>query len=141
MTVIPGNLASRLKELLSKSYSPYSRFPVSAIVVDEDGREYTGVNIENSSYGLTVCAERVAIFKAVSEGARKIKRVYVASTPEEPAPPCGACLQVLAEFADGDAEIILYSTTSGKTLKYRLNELMPLRFKFNNIEHYYNKLS
>ncbi len=130
MATIPSRIASTLRSLLTKSYSPYSRFPVSAIVVDSKGRYYTGVNVENASYGLTMCAERVAVFKAVSEGSRKIKRVYVASVSRDPAPPCGACLQVIAEFADDDTEIILYSARSGKTLKYKLNDLLPVRFKF-----------
>lgn len=80
------------------AYAPYSRFRVGAAVLTEDGSVYTGANIENASYGLSHCAERVAIHKAVSEGHRKIDTVAVVVNGEEPAMPCGACRQVMAEF-------------------------------------------
>jgi len=85
------------------SYSPYSRYPVGAAVLAESGRIYTGCNVENASFGLAICAERVAIFNAVSHGEKKLRAVCVAA---KSARPCGACRQVIIEFALKDAEII-----------------------------------
>ncbi|MFZ8822844.1 MAG: cytidine deaminase [Desulfurococcales archaeon] len=117
-----------LLKIMGNSYSPYSRFRVASAVMCSDGRIFTGVNVENSSYGLSVCAERVAIFKAVSEGCREITKVYVMSDYSEPIPPCGACLQVVSEFSrSGDVEIIMYSP-KGSSIKRKLSELLPLRF-------------
>ena len=118
-----------LLEAIKNSYSPYSRFRVASVVMCEDGRIYTGVNVENSSYGLSMCAERVAVFKAVSEGCRTISKVYVISDHDKPIPPCGACLQVIAEFSpEGDTEIIMLSP-SGETVKKRLTEMLTTLFK------------
>jgi cytidine deaminase len=101
------SLISKLIEMAKKaqknSYSPYSRYPVGASVVGESGKIYTGTNIENASFGLSICAERVAIFKAISSGERKIKDVCVVA---KSATPCGACRQVIMEFADKDANVI-----------------------------------
>src|SRR5512143_1656619 len=88
------------------AFAPFSKFKVGAAVEDEDGGIHTGCNVENATYGLTVCAERVALFKAISEGARKFRRVAVAADTEVLTPPCGACRQVLWEFC-GDVEIVL----------------------------------
>lgn len=119
---------SRLRSLIERSYSPYSGFRVASIVVDEEDRAYPGVNVENASYGLTVCAERVAIFNAITNGARRIKKIYVASETREPVPPCGACLQVMAEHGSPDMEVILVSLTSGAIRRYRLKDLLPHAF-------------
>ncbi len=132
MDVTP--LFSRMRRIIEHSYSPYSRFRVAALVFDEEGREYPGVNVENASYGLTVCAERVAVFNAVTHGARRIRRVVVASETEEPVPPCGACLQVIAEHGDDDTEIILLSLKSGASRVYRLRDLLPVRFTGSSLE-------
>ena len=121
-------IVSRLRSLIKNSYSPYSGFRVASIVVDGDGNMYGGVNIENSSYGLTMCAERVAVFNAITSGARRIRKVYVGTEVSPPAPPCGACLQVISEFGDADTEIILVSLKTGETIKYRLEDLLPVRF-------------
>jgi len=91
------------KKAQKNSYSPYSRYPVGATVVGESGKIYTGTNIENASFGLSICAERVAIFKAISAGEKKIKDICVVA---KSATPCGACRQVIMEFADKDAKII-----------------------------------
>ena len=104
----------------------FSNFKVGAAVVDVDGRIHTGCNVENATYGLTVCAERVAIFKAISEGARGFSRVAVVADTENLTPPCGACRQILWEFC-GDVEIVL-SNLAGKTETLRLGTLFPRAF-------------
>lgn len=108
------------------AYAPFSKFQVGAALEDCDGRVWTGCNIENATYGLTVCAERVAVFKAVSEGARKFKRVAIAADTECPTPPCGACRQILWEFC-GDVEVIL-ANPRGATETFRLRDLFPRPF-------------
>ena len=99
MTPDQKKLVEAALKVLPHSYSPYSRFPVAAAIQTEDGRVFTGINVENASYGATVCAERVAVFKAVSEGARKITAVSVVTETEKPCCPCGLCRQVIAEYS------------------------------------------
>jgi cytidine deaminase len=106
--------------------APFSRFQVGAALEDETGRVHTGCNVENATYGLTVCAERVAVFKALSEGVRKFRRIAVAADTDDLTPPCGACRQILWEFC-GDAEIILVNPR-GKTETYQLKDLFPKPF-------------
>lgn len=108
------------------AYAPFSKFKVGAALEDSAGRVHTGCNVENATYGLTVCAERVAVWKAISEGARKFRRVAVAADTEELAPPCGACRQILWEFC-GNVEIALVNPR-GKTETYRLQDLFPKPF-------------
>jgi cytidine deaminase len=108
------------------SYSPFSGFKVGAAVLADDDRVYSGTNVENSSFGLTVCAERVAIFNAVSAGARTIKAVLVYADATVLTPPCGACLQVVNEFGT-NPEIILASDR--ETCRYRLRDLLPQGFR------------
>jgi len=118
-----------LLKIMVNSYAPYSGFSVASAVICSDGRIFTGVNIENSSYGLSMCAERVAIFKAVSEGCREIVKVYLVSDYREPIPPCGACLQVISEFSRSqDVEVVMLSP-SGAVIRRRLTELLPVRFR------------
>lgn len=113
---------------LKYSYSPYSKFPVSAVLLTVEGNVYTGVNIENASYGLTVCAERVAIFKAVSQGEREFKKIVIVGKDGNGLPPCGACRQVMMEFSP-KMEVILYSVDEEKFLIYKVEELLPLAFE------------
>ena len=95
------------------SYSPYSKFPVGAAILAEDGRIFTGCNVENRSFGLTNCAERTAMFKAVSEGTKKILAVAIAAPlADYPVGPCGACRQVLTEFGDESVPVIFGSKTA-----------------------------
>lgn len=108
------------------AYAPFSNFKVGAAVEDEAGRIHTGCNVENATYGLTLCAERVAIFKAISEGARKFRRVAVAADAPKLTPPCGACRQILWEFC-GDVEITLVNPR-GETAVWRLKDLFPEPF-------------
>jgi cytidine deaminase len=108
------------------AYAPFSKFKVGAAVLTASGRVFSGSNIENSSYGLTICAERVAIFKAVSAGQCGIKALLVYADTAQLTPPCGACLQVINEFSE-NPEVVLSNGRSTKT--YRLRELLPLGFK------------
>jgi cytidine deaminase len=108
------------------AHAPFSNFKVGAAIEDDAGRIHTGCNVENATYGLTVCAERLAVFKAVSEGARKFTRVAVAADTDLLTPPCGACRQILWEFC-GDIELILVNL-QGKTERFRLKDLFPRPF-------------
>jgi cytidine deaminase len=108
------------------AHAPYSKFKVGAAIEDDTGRIHTGCNVENATYGLTICAERVAVFKAISEGARSFKRVGVVADTDTLTPPCGACRQILWEFC-GDVEIVL-ANLSGKSETLRLGGLFPRPF-------------
>jgi cytidine deaminase len=108
------------------AHAPYSKFRVGAALEDTSGRVHTGCNVENATYGLTLCAERVAVFKAISEGARAFRRIAIAADTETLTPPCGACRQILWEFC-GDIEIALVNLR-GKSEVLRLKELFPRAF-------------
>jgi cytidine deaminase len=108
------------------AHAPFSRFKVGAALEAEDGTIITGCNIENATYGLTICAERVAVFKALSEGHRAFRRIAIVADASEPTPPCGACRQILWEFC-GNLEVILANLTE-ETGQYRLADLLPLPF-------------
>ncbi|MGI5921067.1 MAG: cytidine deaminase [Syntrophomonadaceae bacterium] len=114
------------RKALNNSYSPYSGFKVGAALLTEDGRIYSGVNVENASFGLTVCAERIAVFKAVSEGQREFVALAVASSGDAFIYPCGACLQVLAEFSP---QIKIFVTNQqDEYQEYHLSDLLPSIF-------------
>jgi cytidine deaminase len=104
----------------------YSRFKVGAALEAADGTIITGCNVENATYGLTMCAERVAMFKALSEGYRTFRRVAVVADTKAPTPPCGACRQILWEFG-GDLEVIL-ANLRRETGRHQLKDLLPLPF-------------
>lgn len=108
------------------AYARFSNFKVGAALEDADGRVHTGCNVENATYGLTVCAERVAIFKAVSEGVRKFRRIAVAADTPTLTPPCGACRQIIWEFC-GDIEITLVNL-QGASETLRMKDLFPRPF-------------
>ena len=112
--------------------APYSGFKVGAALESADGTIVTGCNIENATYGLTVCAERVAMFKALSEGHTTFRRIAVVADTEAPTPPCGACRQILWEYG-GDLEVILANLTR-ETGRHRLSQLFPLPFDRRNLE-------
>src|ERR1035441_2848534 len=119
--LIASALAARLH-----AFAPFSKFLVGAAIEDSDGRIHTGCNVENATYGLTLCAERVAVFKAISEGVRKFRRVAGAADTENTTPPGGPCRQILWEFC-GDVELVLVNLR-GKTETYRLKDLFPKPF-------------
>ncbi len=108
------------------AHAPFSKFKVGAALEDQTGRIFTGCNVENATYGLTVCAERVAVLKAISEGARKFTRIAIAADTDVLTPPCGACRQILWEFC-GNAELILVNL-QGKTESLRMKDLFPRPF-------------
>jgi cytidine deaminase len=113
------------------AYAPFSKFKVGAAVLTAKGRIFSGCNIENSSYGLTICAERVAIFKAVSDGQYEIHALLVYADTPKLTPPCGACLQVISEFSE-NPEIVLSNGRSTKT--YHLRQLLPHGFRLARTE-------
>ena len=108
-----------------RAYAPYSKFLVGAAVRAESGKIYTGCNVENASYGLTVCAERNALFSAVGAGERKFTALCVVGDTEEPISPCGACRQVVAEFK---VPCIILANLKGDVKEYTLEELLPYGF-------------
>jgi cytidine deaminase len=108
-----------------QAYAPYSRYRVGAAVEGEDGSVFAGCNVENASYGLVMCAERVAIGAAVAAGVRQFRRVVVVSDSEPPAPPCGACRQVIFEFAP-DAEVLAVGPRSSH--RWTMRDLLPAAF-------------
>lgn len=112
---------------LKQAYSPYSCLTVGAALECEDGSVFLGCNIENAAYGDTVCAERVAVYKAISEGRRKFRRIAIAANTGSYCMPCGSCRQVLAEFSP-EMEI-LCAREDGRYVSYRLSELLPKRFE------------
>ena len=124
-------LARLARQARKHSFSPYSHFRVGAALLTKSGRIYTGCNIENSSYGLTVCAERTALFKAVSEGERKFIAIAVASDGGESTPPCGACLQVIMDLA-GDIDVIMVGGR-GSVKVIPMRELLPFPFGASNL--------
>ena len=119
-------LVDTARQARGRAFAPYSNFKVGAALETADGTIVTGCNIENSTYGLTLCAERVAVFKAVSEGHRTFVRIAVVADTREPTPPCGPCRQILWEFC-GDIEIILANLTDEEG-RYQLKDLLPLPF-------------
>jgi len=108
------------------AHAEFSHFKVGAALEAADGSIVTGCNVENATYGLTICAERVAMFKALSDGHRQFRRVVVVADTEAPTPPCGACRQILWEFG-GDLEVIL-ANLEHETGRHRLSDLLPLPF-------------
>lgn len=118
-------LRQRAVEASNESHSPYSKAKVGSAIVTTDGKVFDGCNIENSSFGGTVCAERVAIWKAVSEGHKQLKKVYVYT--EAGWPPCGLCRQVMSEFAAPDLEVII-GDAKGNEQIWKFNDLLPLAF-------------
>jgi cytidine deaminase len=118
-------LVSAARAAQQQAYAPYSRFHVGAALESEDGRVFVGCNVENASYGLTICAERAAVCAAVSAGARRFRRAVVVSDTDPPAAPCGACRQVLAEFG---RDFRIDGVGSAASITWTVGELLPAAF-------------
>ncbi len=118
---------------MGRAYAPYSGFPVGAAVLADDGAMFLGVNVENASYPLGMCAERVAVGTAAAAGVRRLAAVAVASQGEPPATPCGACRQVLAEF--NPSLVVLVGGASGPWARYTLDQLLPHPFLHGGARH------
>ena len=114
-------------ETSKKAYVPYSHFPIGAVLVAKNGQIFTGVNIENASFGLTNCGERTAIFKAVSEGVTDFEELIIYGETEQPVSPCGACRQVMAEFFSKDLKVTLVAKDKS-TVVMTVRELLPYSF-------------
>ena len=121
-----GRLVAAARAAREHAVADFSRFKVGAAIETETGEIITGCNVENASYGLTICAERVAIFKALSEGKRSFRRIAVVADTPSPTPPCGACRQIIWEFC-GDIEVIIANLTA-VSATLRMKDLLPLPF-------------
>ena len=115
-----------------QAYAPYSRFAVGAAVQAKSGVIYSGCNVENVSYGLTMCAERIALFQAIAAGEREFSLLAVVADTPQPVAPCGACRQVMAEFG---VDTIVLANLAGDVSVYRLEELLPAAFRRETIQH------
>jgi cytidine deaminase len=125
-SVTPEALVADARRVLAHAHAPYSRFPVGAALLAESGRVFLAVNVENASYGLSVCAERSAVFAAVAAGERRFQALAVVTDTAEPTPPCGACRQVLREFV---ADLPIYlAGRMGAPVARKLSELLPYAF-------------
>ena len=119
-------LVQAARQARERAHAPYSKFRVGAALETRDGLIVSGCNVENATYGLTICAERVAVVKAISEGHHQFTRIAIVADTTDPTPPCGACRQILWEFG-GDIEVIL-ANLSETTARHRLAELLPSPF-------------
>lgn len=126
MNKSPENLIEAATAARENAFAPFSNFKVGAALETRSGKIYTGCNVENASYGLTVCAERVAIWKAVSEGEREFAQIIIVADTSELTPPCGACRQIIWEFC-GDVPITL-ANLHGKHSTLKMSELLPRAF-------------
>ncbi|MGH0592108.1 cytidine deaminase [Bacillus pretiosus] len=120
-------------KMLAKAYIPYSKFPVGAALVTKEGKIYTGCNIENASYGLCNCAERTAIFKAVSEGERDFSYLVITGETDGPISPCGACRQVIAEFCEPKMPVLL-TNVKGDEKEVTVEQLLPGAFSIEDLK-------
>lgn len=133
MDEIRETLISRAKETMKNAYTPYSNFQVGAAILTEDGRIFTGCNVENSSYGAAICAERTAAVKAVSEGAKRFKALAVVCSSGEYAYPCGICRQFVGEFMEQDGMLYLEDNKQGE-LSIPFFEAIPYFFTGDRIK-------
>jgi cytidine deaminase len=124
-------LINEAEKARKRAYTPYSKFKVGAAVLSVDGKIFTGCNIENASFGLAVCAERVAIFKAISEGSTKFEAIAVIGDTDKPCSPCGACRQVISEFGEGIT--LIMANLKGDIKIKKIKELLPEAFGKNDL--------
>ena len=121
-----GTLVAAARAVRERAHAPYSGFRVGAALESADGSVSIGCNVENATYGLTICAERSAIFRAIADGRRDFTRIAIVADTEQPTPPCGSCRQLLWEFC-GDIEVVL-ANLDRVTAHYRMSELLPVPF-------------
>jgi len=126
-SAVPDSLIAEARRVLANAHAPYSRFPVGAALLAESGKVYAAANVENASFGLSVCAERSAVFAAVAAGERRFAALAVVTDTPEPTPPCGACRQVLREFVE-DIPVALAGRPGTKVQTHRLSDLLPQAF-------------
>jgi cytidine deaminase len=119
-------ILSKLRQIRKGAFAEYSNFKVAALLFSSEGKMYSGINIESSSYGLTICAERVALFKALSEGVREFERICILSDLNKPCPPCGACRQLLMDYAS-DINVMMFGE-DGLMVESKLKDLLPFAF-------------
>jgi cytidine deaminase len=131
MSMTPKALMAEAVKARQRAYAPYSRFAVGAALLAKDGSVYLGCNVENASYGLTICAERNAVWKAVSEGVTEFAAIAVTARDGLGAPPCGSCRQVLHEFAPN--MLVYWRNARGRILKRKLTELLPAAFNLADL--------
>ncbi len=124
----PSRLMQEARRARRMAYAPYSRFPVGAALLTKSGKIFLGCNVENASYGLTTCAERTAVFAAITAGERDFTAIAITAREGSGAPPCGSCRQVLQEFAPG--MWVYWRDDRGRILKSRLKSLLPKAFVF-----------
>ncbi|HEY9058928.1 MAG TPA: cytidine deaminase [Pseudobacteroides sp.] len=125
---IEKKLIELSRKAMENSYSPYSKFRVGAAILTQNGKVYTGVNVENASFGATICAERTAVIKAVSEGDIRFKAIALSSDADSFIYPCGVCRQVFSEFDKGEMKVIC-SNSKGQYRSFRLSEMLPNVFE------------
>ena len=126
------NLINLAKEVRKNSFAPYSKFKVGSALITKEGKIYTGCNVESASYGLTVCAERVAIWKAISEGERDLEEIVVVADTKKLTPPCGVCRQIIWEFC-GDVPVTL-ANLQGDVETVQMKDLLPRAFDTKFLE-------
>lgn len=126
-----SELKRRARDAARRAYAPYSRFAVGAAVLTDSGEIFAGSNVENASYSLSICAERNAVFQAIAHGARRIAAIVVYTPTATPTPPCGACRQVLSEFAS--SALVVCCGRAGRVRRYRVAELLPAAFGAGNL--------
>lgn len=134
MTVDKNTLLEQSKIARERAYAPYSKFPVGAALLGEDGKIYHGCNIENAGYSMANCAERTAFFKAISDGVTKFKAIAVVADTDGPCAPCGACRQVMSEFCAPDMPVYL-TNLKGDVQETTVGELIPFAFSTGDIDY------
>ncbi|MDY0405732.1 cytidine deaminase [Virgibacillus sp. 179-BFC.A HS] len=128
-----STLINAAKEIREKAYVPYSKFAVGAALLTKSGKIYTGCNIENAAYGVTCCAERIAIFKAIADGEKEFQHMAVVADSNRPVPPCGSCRQVMSEFFPENMEITL-TNLQDENKNILMKDLLPFSFQSADME-------
>ncbi|MFH5811525.1 cytidine deaminase [Companilactobacillus sp. FL22-1] len=133
MEITEKQLFEVAHQAMQHAYAPYSHYTVGAAILCDDGKIYSGINVENASYGLTNCAERTAIFKAISEGATHVSKILIVNGTNELSKPCGACRQVMSEFM-GPEDTVYLTNNSNEYREYIFKEILPLAFSDKDMD-------